>query len=85
MIDAVHTRACRVRTVYVFSLCVVSLSASRFTAGALLMFSVFLRRVDNIKMDLRQIGWDGVDWIDMAQNRDQWRAIVNTVLSHRVP
>jgi transposase len=29
------------------------------------------RRLDNIKMDLRDIGWDGVDWIDMIQNRDQ--------------
>jgi hypothetical protein len=35
--------------------------------------------VDNIKIDLREIGWDGVDWIDMAQDRDQWRALVNTV------
>jgi hypothetical protein len=34
---------------------------------------------------LREIGWDGVDWIDMAQNRDQWRALVNTVLNLRVP
>jgi hypothetical protein len=42
------------------------------------------RWVDNIKMDLREIGWDGVDWIDMAQNRDQWRALVNTVLNLRV-
>jgi hypothetical protein len=41
--------------------------------------------VDNIKMDLREIGWDGVDWIDMAQYRDQWRALVNTVLNLRVP
>jgi hypothetical protein len=41
--------------------------------------------VDNIKMDLRDIGWDGVDWIDMAQDRDQWRALVNTVLNLRVP
>jgi hypothetical protein len=39
------------------------------------------RWVDNIKMDLR----DGMDWIDMAQNRDQWRALVNTVMSLRVP
>jgi hypothetical protein len=31
------------------------------------------------------IGWDGVDWIDMAQDRDQWRALVNTVLNLRVP
>jgi hypothetical protein len=43
------------------------------------------RRVDNIKMDLREIGWDGVDWIDMAQDRDHWRAIVNTVLTLGVP
>jgi hypothetical protein len=35
--------------------------------------------VDNIKMDLRETGWDGVEWIDMAQDRDQWRALVNTV------
>jgi hypothetical protein len=41
--------------------------------------------VDNIIMDVREIGWDGVDWIDMAQDRDQWRALVNTVLNLRVP
>jgi hypothetical protein len=41
--------------------------------------------VDNIKMDLREIGGDGVDWIDMAQHRDQWRALLNTVLNLRVP
>jgi hypothetical protein len=35
--------------------------------------------VDNIKMDHREIEWDGVDWIDMAQDRDQWRALVNPV------
>jgi hypothetical protein len=39
------------------------------------------RWVDNIKMNLREIGWDGVDWIDMTQNMDQWRVIVNTVLN----
>jgi hypothetical protein len=43
------------------------------------------RWVDNIIMDLREIGWDGVDWIDMAQDRDQWRTLVNTVLNVRVP
>jgi hypothetical protein len=43
------------------------------------------RWVDNIKMDLREIGWDDVDWIHLAQDRDQWRALVNTVLSLRVP
>jgi hypothetical protein len=37
------------------------------------------RCVNNIKMDLRVIGWDGVDWIDMAQDRNQWRALVNRV------
>jgi hypothetical protein len=41
--------------------------------------------VDNIKMDLREIGWDGVDWMDMAQDRDQWRALVNRVLNLLVP
>jgi hypothetical protein len=41
--------------------------------------------VNSIKMDLREIGWDGVDWIDVAQDRDQYRALVNTVLNIRVP
>jgi hypothetical protein len=35
----------------------------------------------NIKMDLREIGWDGTDWSDLAQNWDQWRALVNTVMN----
>jgi hypothetical protein len=43
------------------------------------------RRVDNIKMDLREICWDGGDWIDLAQDRDQWRALVNTIMKLRVP
>jgi hypothetical protein len=37
------------------------------------------------KMDLREIRWDGVDWIDIAQDRVQWRSLVNTVLNLRVP
>jgi hypothetical protein len=41
--------------------------------------------VDYIKMDLRDIGWDGMDWIDLAQDRDQWRALVNAVMNLRVP
>jgi hypothetical protein len=41
--------------------------------------------VDNIKMDLREIGWDGRDWIEVAQDRDQWRALVNTVMNLLVP
>jgi hypothetical protein len=41
------------------------------------------RWMDIIKMDLKEIEWDGVDWIDMAQDRDQWRALVNAVLNFR--
>jgi hypothetical protein len=44
-----------------------------------------LRWVNNIKMNLREIGWDGRDWIELAQDRDQWRALVNTVMNFRVP
>jgi hypothetical protein len=43
------------------------------------------RWMDTIKIDLREIGWDGIDWMDLAQNRDQSRALVNTVMSLRVP
>jgi hypothetical protein len=43
------------------------------------------RWVDDIKIDLREIGWDGMDWIDLARDRDQWRALVNTVMNLRVP
>jgi hypothetical protein len=41
--------------------------------------------VDNITVDLGQIGWDGMDWIKVAQDRDQWRALVNPVMKLRVP
>jgi hypothetical protein len=41
--------------------------------------------VDNIKMDLREIGWDGVDWIDVAEYRDQWWALLSTVMNLQVP
>jgi hypothetical protein len=40
---------------------------------------------DNIRMDLREIGWGGMDWIDLAQDRDQWRAIADTAMNVRVP
>jgi hypothetical protein len=43
------------------------------------------RWVDNIKMALLEIGWGGVDWIGLAQDRDKWRALVNAVLNLRVP
>jgi hypothetical protein len=41
--------------------------------------------VDNIKMDLRGIGWGGMDWIDLADDRDQCKALVNTVMNFQVP
>jgi hypothetical protein len=41
--------------------------------------------VDNIKIDLREIGWDDMNWIDLTQDRDQWRALLNTVMNLRVP
>jgi hypothetical protein len=43
------------------------------------------RWVDNIKIDLREIRWDGVDSIELAQDRDQWMAFVSMVISLRVP
>jgi hypothetical protein len=43
------------------------------------------RWVDKIKMDLREVGWDGMDWIDVAQDRDRWKALVNAVMNLRVP
>jgi hypothetical protein len=43
------------------------------------------RWVESIKMDLREIRWDVMDWIDLAQDRDQWRALVNTVINIWVP
>jgi hypothetical protein len=43
------------------------------------------RWVDNIIMDLRELGWDGGEWIDLAQDRDQWRAFVRAVMNLRVP
>jgi hypothetical protein len=43
------------------------------------------RWVDNIKMVLRETGWGGMEWIDLAQDGNQWRALVNTVMNLRVP
>jgi hypothetical protein len=43
------------------------------------------RLVINIKMDFRELGWGGMDWLYLAQDRDQWRALVNTVMNLQVP
>jgi hypothetical protein len=55
-----------------------------------IVYRVLVRRPkrrweNNIKMDLREVGWDGRDWIDLAQDRDRWRVYVNAVMILRVP
>jgi hypothetical protein len=42
------------------------------------------RWVDNIQLNFTETGWDGMDWIGLAEDRDQWRALVNTVMNLRV-
>jgi hypothetical protein len=44
-----------------------------------------LRWVDNIRMALGEVGWGGVDWIGLTQDRDKWRALVNAIMNLRVP
>jgi hypothetical protein len=43
------------------------------------------RWVDNIRMDLEEVGWGDMDWIGLAQDRNRWRALVNSVLNLRIP
>jgi hypothetical protein len=40
---------------------------------------------NNIKMDLQEVGWGGMDWIDLAQDKEWWRALVKAVMNRRVP
>jgi hypothetical protein len=40
--------------------------------------------MDNIKIVLREIGWSGMDWIGLARDRDQWKALANTIMNRRV-
>jgi hypothetical protein len=53
----------------------------------LVTIGVLTRRIweDNVRMDLREIGLEGVDWMHLAQDRDQWWILVNTVMKFRVP
>jgi hypothetical protein len=44
-----------------------------------------LRWVDNIKIDLQEVGCGSMDWIELAQDRDRWRALVNEVMNLRIP
>jgi hypothetical protein len=48
------------------------------------IYSVPITFYDGIRMDLREIGWGSVDWIQLAQDRDRWRDLVNTVMNLRV-
>jgi hypothetical protein len=41
--------------------------------------------VSNIKMEFREIGWSGMDWVDLAEYTDQWRALMNTVMNLWIP
>jgi hypothetical protein len=43
------------------------------------------RLEENIRIDVRDIGWERVNWMHLSQDRDQWRAVVNTVINVRVP
>jgi len=49
------------------------------------LWGSFRRWDNNIKMDLQEVGWEGMDWIDPSQDRDRWRALVHAVMNLWVP
>jgi hypothetical protein len=53
--------------------------------AVLLPFVAYLLTLARITMDLREIGWGRMDWIDLAQDRDQWRALLNAVMNLQAP
>jgi hypothetical protein len=53
--------------------------------GKIPLARIRCRWEDNIKMDISETGWGGMDWIDLVQDGDQWRALANTVMNRRVP
>ena len=58
--------------------------AQRISVGALEGRKPLGRLEDNIKMDLREVGWDAWNWIDLVEDRDRWRVLVNSVMNLRV-
>jgi hypothetical protein len=60
-------------------------NVSRLLVGNMSLGRPRLRWMNNIKMDLEEVGWSGVYWIDLVHDRAQWRALVNTVMNHLIP
>jgi hypothetical protein len=66
--------------------CTLKFRKQAFSRTEIYIVYIHKRRwEDNIKMHHREIGWGGMDWIDLAQDRGQWRALVKTVMNLRIP